>query len=99
MNFCTKIIDSFSITLNNKAVRLGCDPLGDAQSYALGGAEGYEVTGTLNVLYDDNSDGFLTNSLAAAFAGPIVLGFPVVGQTTINDPVSADGELPPKLLI
>ncbi len=49
------IVESYSITYNNKAVRVGCTVAGDAEQYALGGAGDYEVTGSIRLLYDDNS--------------------------------------------
>ena len=82
------IIESYSITFNNKAVRLGADSSGDCQSYALAGSGGYEVTGSVRVLYDDNSKGILTNMLTTAFDTQIVLAY-----GSAADPVTTDGEL------
>jgi len=55
------IVNSFSLDINNPCVRVGYDASGDAQGYSRAG----EVTcsGTMNVLYDENSDAFLATVL------------------------------------
>ena len=68
------IVESYSITFNNKALRKGCDGSGDAQTYALGVA-GYELTGAIRVLYDENTKGLLTDSLTSAFDTQLVLAY------------------------
>ena len=82
------IVESYSFTLNNKAVRIGSDASGDCESYALAGSGGYELTGSIRLLYDDNAKGLLTNSLTTAFDTPLVLAY-----GTGADPVTTDGDL------
>lgn len=59
----TKTLDSqnifllgFSVTFNNNCVRLGNDSSGDAENYSM---TMFEITGSLKVLYDTNTDGYL----------------------------------------
>ena len=87
------IVESYSITYNNKAVRDGCDSSGDAETYALG-IGGYEVTGSIRLLYDDNAKGLLANSLTSAFDTQLVLAY---GSGA--DPVTTDGDLLQKINI
>ena len=87
------IVESFSYTLNNKAVRIGCDANGDAESYALGVA-GYELTGSIRLLYDDNAKGLMTNGLTSAFDSQLILAY-----GSGNDPVDTDGDFLQKLNI
>ncbi|MCH8837728.1 MAG: hypothetical protein IIA60_07990 [Candidatus Marinimicrobia bacterium] len=87
------IVESYSITYNNKAVRKGCDSSGDAQGYTLG-AGGYEVTGTIRVLYDANSKGLITNSLTSGFDTQMILAY-----GSAADPVTTDGDLLQKINI
>ena len=55
------IVSSFEVTINNPCVRVGYDANGDAEAYSRAG----EVTcvGTMNVLYDENTDAFLATVL------------------------------------
>ena len=87
------IVESYSITYNNKAVRKGCDSNGDAEGYSLG-VGGYEVTGTNRLLYDANSKGLITNSLTSAFDTQMILAY---GSGA--DPVTTDGDLLQKINI
>jgi hypothetical protein len=82
------ILDNYSIALNNKAIGVGCDASGDAQTYTLGAADGYEVTGSLKVLYDAQSLPFLANSLTSAFDTQIILAY-----GSGNNPADTDGDL------
>ena len=87
------IVESYSYTLNNKALRIGCDVSGDAESYSLAGT-GYELTGSIRLLYDDNAKGLMTNGLTTAFDGPLVLAY-----GTGADPATTDGDFLQKLNI
>jgi hypothetical protein len=50
------VLDNFSITLNNNAVRDGFDTNGDAELYSLGtDGDLFSVTGSIQVKYDANS--------------------------------------------
>ncbi|MFQ6611353.1 MAG: hypothetical protein ACE5D7_11240 [Fidelibacterota bacterium] len=51
------VLGSFSLTLNNNAIKTGYDSSGDATNYALGvGGDGLTVTGEAKVKYDAASD-------------------------------------------
>lgn len=80
------IVESYSVTFNNKALRQGCDGSGDTQTYALGGS-GFELTGAIRVLYDDNTKGLLTDSLTSAFDTQLVLAY-----GSGNDPADTAGD-------
>ncbi len=88
------IVESYSYTLNNKAVRIGCDVNGDSESFALAGSGGYELTGSIRLLYDDNAKGLMTNGLTTAFDGPLVLAY-----GTGADPATTTGDFLQKLNI
>ena len=88
------IVESYSYTLNNKAVRIGCDSSGDAESYALAGSGGYEITGSIRLLYDDNAKGLMANGLTTAFDASLVLAY---GSGA--DPVTTNGDFLQKLNI
>ena len=87
------IVESYSYTLNNKAVRIGCDASGDAESYALG-VGGYELTGSIRLLYDDNAKVLMANGLTTAFDAQLILAY-----GSGNDPVDTDGDFSQKLNI
>ena len=55
------IVSSFEMTIANPCIRIGYDANGDAEAYSRAG----EVTcvGTMNVLYDENTDAFLATLL------------------------------------
>ncbi len=88
------IVENYSITYNNKAVRKGCDSSGDAETYSLGANGGYEVTGSTRLLYDANSKGLIANSLTSAFDTQMILAY---GSGA--DPVTTDGDLLQKINI
>ena len=88
------IVESYSYTLNNKAVRIGCDSSGDAESYVLAGSGGYEITGSIRLLYDDNAKGLMTNGLTSAFDDQLVLAY-----GTGADPATTTGDFLQKLNI
>lgn len=88
-----QIVESYSYTFNNKAVRIGCDVNGDAESYALG-IGGYEITGSIRLLYDDNAKGLVTNGLTSAFDTQLILAY-----GSGNDPADTDGDFLQKLNI
>ena len=82
-DFTTKTIDgsdvvlkSFNMNLNFPCVRIGHDSNGNAEAYSRAGE--YTVDGSVNVLYDGNSDAFLATMLSdpganANNTAPIVL--------------------------
>ena len=55
------IVSSFEMTIANPCIRIGYDANGDAEAYSRAG----EVTcvGSMNVLYDENTDAFLATLL------------------------------------
>jgi hypothetical protein len=57
------VVNSWSLTINNNAQRVGSDTIGDAQSYAIGVPE-YTITGELNVKYDSETKDMLDTFLA-----------------------------------
>ena len=81
------IVNSFSIDIANPCVRIGYDANGDAEAYSRAG----EVTcaGTMNVLYDENSDAFLATVLqnpatTAGAVAPILFGDAAIGSGAIG---------------
>jgi hypothetical protein len=81
------IVNSFSIDITNPCVRVGYDSNGDAEAYSRAG----EITcaGTMNVLYDENSDGFLATVLqnpatTAGAVAPILFGDAAIGSGAIG---------------
>ena len=81
------IVGSWDMTLINKAVRIGCDTVGDAENYMFG-ANKYEATGNIRVLYEANTKGIITNFLTSAFDTPLVFAW-----GTGADPVTTTGDL------
>ena len=71
------IVSSFALDITNPCVRVGYDASGDAEGYSRAG----EVTcsGSMNVLYNENSDAFLATVLqnpatTAGAVAPILFG-------------------------
>jgi len=56
-----QVVKDWEITFTNNAVRTGNDSSGDCESYFLGS---YDITGSITLKYDTNSDGFLVDWLA-----------------------------------
>lgn len=79
------ILGPWSITLNNFARRIG-DTGGNAENYAFGTPK-FEVTGNLNIKYDDNTKALLTSWLTSKTALPLVLQY-----GSKNMPATTDGD-------
>ena len=71
INSLACVVSSFEVTINNPCVRVGYDANGDAEAYSRAG----EVTcvGSMNVLYDENSDAFLATTLQNPASGGSVV--------------------------
>tara|TARA_R100000995_G_C3482342_1_gene124734 strand:- start:755 stop:1825 length:1071 start_codon:yes stop_codon:yes gene_type:complete len=57
------VVNSWSITVNNNAQRVGSNATGDAQSYAIGIPE-YSVTGEMSIKYDSTTKDVVNDFLA-----------------------------------
>ncbi len=81
------IVNSFSIEITNPCVRVGYDANGDAQAYSRAGEK--TVTGTMNVLYDENTDALLATVLqnpatTAGAVAPILFADAAIGSGDIG---------------
>lgn len=81
------IVSSFSLDIANPCVRVGYDANGDAEGYSRAG----EITcsGTMNVLYNENSDAFLATLLqnpatTAGAVAPVLFGDAAIGSGAIG---------------
>ena len=81
------IVSSFSIDITNPCVRVGYDASGDAEGYSRAG----EITcsGSMNVLYNENSDAFLATVLqnpatTAGAVAPILFGDAAIGSGALG---------------
>ena len=63
VNSAAAVVNSYSITINNNAQRVGSDSSGDAQSYAMGIPE-YSVTGEIAIKYDSTTKDVVNDFLA-----------------------------------
>jgi len=98
------IVSSFSLDITNPCVRIGYDANGDAEGYSRAG----EITcaGTMNVLYNENSDAFLATVLqnpattagavaavlfADAAIGSGAIGFSIPQAVLVSHQVSMEG--------
>ena len=77
------IVSSFSLDITNPCVRIGYDASGDAEGYSRAG----EVTcaGSMNVLYNENSDAFLATVLqnpatTPGAVAPVLFGDAAIGS-------------------
>lgn len=57
------VVNSWSITVNNNAQRVGSGSTGDAQSYAIGIPE-YSITGEMSIKYDSTTKDMVNDFLA-----------------------------------
>jgi hypothetical protein len=81
------IVNSFSLDITNPCVRVGYDATGDAEGYSRAG----EVTcvGSMNVLYNENSDAFLATVLqnpatTAGAVAPVLFGDAAIGSGALG---------------
>lgn len=81
------IVSSFSLDITNPCVRIGYDASGDAEGYSRAG----EVTcaGSMNVLYNENSDAFLATVLqnpatTPGAVAPVLFGDAAIGSGAIG---------------
>lgn len=81
------IVSSFSLEITNPCVRVGYDANGDAEGYSRAG----EITcsGSMNVLYNENSDAFLATLLqnpatTAGAVAPILFGDAAIASGDIG---------------
>ena len=98
------IVSSFNLDITNPCVRVGYDASGDAEGYSRAG----EITcaGTMNVLYNENSDAFLATVLqnpattagavaavlfADAAIGSGAIGFSIPQAVLVSHQVSMEG--------
>ena len=81
------IVNSFALDITNPCVRVGYDASGDAEGYSRAG----EVTcsGSMNVLYNENSDAFLATVLqnpatTAGAVAPVLFGDAAIGSGALG---------------
>ena len=76
------IVNSFSLDITNPCVRVGYDATGDAEGYSRAG----EVTcvGSMNVLYNENSDAFLATVLQNPATTPGAVAAVLFGDAAIG---------------
>lgn len=76
------IVNSFSMDITNPCVRVGYDASGDAEGYSRAG----EVTcaGSMNVLYNENSDAFLATVLQNPATTPGAVAAVLFGDAAIG---------------
>ena len=81
------IVNSFSMDITNPCVRVGYDASGDAEGYSRAG----EVTcaGSMNVLYNENSDAFLATVLqnpatTAGAVAAVLFGDAAIGSGALG---------------
>jgi len=81
------IVNSFSLDITNPCVRVGYDASGDAEGYSRAG----EVTcvGSMNVLYNENSDAFLATVLqnpatTAGAVAAVLFGDAAIGSGALG---------------
>jgi len=98
------IVNSFSLDITNPCVRVGYDATGDAEGYSRAGET--TCVGSMNVLYNENSDAFLATVLqnpattpgavaavlfADAAIGSGALGFSIPQAVLTSHTVSMEG--------
>jgi len=81
------IVSSFEMTINNPCVRIGYDANGDAEGYSRAGE--ITCTGSMNVLYDENTDAFLATVLqnpatTSGAVAPVLFADAAIGSGAIG---------------